>query len=292
MVGTPPICMPPTGRLLRFGEFTFEPDSGDLAGVGGSIRLQPQVAALLTALAERSGTVVTRAELQALLWPDTTVEFDDGLNFCVRQLRIALGDDAALPQFVETLPKRGYRFLKAVTKEPNDDRNLAPGAAVAAGVPTPAAPGARRRPWSTVVAPVTLAVLAGIALLARDGRLPGQHPAARRMVVAVLGFATDTTDSMMVAYRRRVVDQIVADSRAETAWDTVTQDTGATYLVSGSLVRQGKSVKVFVQLVSAADKHHLWADDIVDTYAFSGNSTIMGDRIEKNVARALGVSGK
>lgn len=281
--------MPPTDRLFRFGDFTFNPESGELTDSGRATRLQPQVAALLTTLAERAGTVVTRTDLQARLWPDTTVEFDDGLNFCIRQLRVALGDDAAAPRFIETLPKRGYRFLPPVTAESGVNRATGP-APAQPQAPTPG--GVRRRSWSTVVAPITLLILAGVGLLAKFGQLPGQHHAAPRPVLGVLGFATDTTDSMMVAYRRRVTDQIIADSRAENAWDTVTHDTGATYLLSGALTRDGKSVKIFVQLLSATDRHHVWADDIVDAYAFSGNSTIMGDRIEKSVARALSAGAK
>src|SRR5438876_8961996 len=108
--------MPASSGLYRFDTFTFDPASGELQGAAGVTRLQPQVAALLTVLLEHAGTVVTRAELQARLWPDTTVDFDDGLNFCVRQLRVALGDDANAPKYVETLPRRGYRFVAPVTR--------------------------------------------------------------------------------------------------------------------------------------------------------------------------------
>ena len=101
--------MDPVRGAYRFGEFGFDPASGELTkseGGAGVTRLQPQVAALLTALLEKPGAVVSRAELQARLWPDTTVDFDDGLNFCVRQLRLALGDEAGAPRYVETLARR------------------------------------------------------------------------------------------------------------------------------------------------------------------------------------------
>ena len=77
----------------------------------------PQVAAVLDLLVRRPGEVVTRGELRDALWPDTTVEFDQGLNFCIRQLRMALSDDAAQPKYIETLPKRGYRFVGRVGVE-------------------------------------------------------------------------------------------------------------------------------------------------------------------------------
>src|ERR1051325_8897563 len=107
--------MPSSPRGYQFGPFTFDLASGDLTQNGrGTTRLQPQVAALLAALLERAGDVVSRSDLRTRLWPDTTVDFDDGLNFCVRQLRVALGDDAAAPVYVETLPRRGYRFVAPV----------------------------------------------------------------------------------------------------------------------------------------------------------------------------------
>jgi DNA-binding winged helix-turn-helix (wHTH) protein len=96
---------------VLFGPFVFDPSTGELSGDGVHTRLAPQVAAVLELLIRRPGEVVTRAELREALWPDTTVEFDQGLNFCVRQLRVALSDDAAQPKYIETLPKRGYRFV-------------------------------------------------------------------------------------------------------------------------------------------------------------------------------------
>src|SRR5579862_4576733 len=106
--------MPSAPALRHFGDCSFDAASGELKRGDVITRLQPQVAAVLEIFLERAGAVVTRAELQERLWPDTTVEFDDGLNFCIRQLRVALGDDANAPTYIETLPKRGYRFLPVV----------------------------------------------------------------------------------------------------------------------------------------------------------------------------------
>jgi DNA-binding winged helix-turn-helix (wHTH) protein len=260
-------------RLYRFGDFTFEPASGDLSVGGRQSRLQPQVAVLLAMLVEQPGAVITRAELQARIWPDTTVEFDDGLNFCIRQLRVALGDDANAPRFIETLPKRGYRFLPAVSIEPD----------AAAGA---RAPRARRR--GAIAG--TAALFVAIALLARAHRLPWQEPPVKRVVIAMLGFTADTTDPMMVGYRRRVMNRILTDARAEHGWEVVTDSSAAvTHYFSGALAKQGNSVKIFAHVVAAGDGRHVWADDLVDSYAFDGNSTVMAGRIEKSVARALGV---
>ena len=101
---------------IRFGAFELDPSSGELLKSGVRVRLQEQPLQVLRALLERPGEVVTREELQRLLWPDGTfVDFDDGLATAVRKLRAALGDSATNPRFVETLPKRGYRFLAPVS---------------------------------------------------------------------------------------------------------------------------------------------------------------------------------
>jgi DNA-binding winged helix-turn-helix (wHTH) protein len=78
------------------------------------VRLQPQPAKLLVLLATRKGEVVTRGEIQRALWgEDTFVDFEHGINFCVKQIRDALGDDAEKPRYIETVPRVGYRFVAA-----------------------------------------------------------------------------------------------------------------------------------------------------------------------------------
>jgi len=295
--------MAPLARI-RFGDFDFDPASGELSGPSGTTRLQPRVAALLSILVEHAGAVVSRADLQTRLWPDTTVEFDDGLNFAIRQLRLALGDDAGAPRYVETLPKRGYRFLPTVsTATPPDSRREAGQVPAGNVAPSPAsAPPSPRSPESTAragrrgrmlsAALVLVAVLAVALWLGHQGRLPGQRPRRPRIILAVLPFTTDTTDSMMVAYQRRLFEQLGLDARAEHGLDSVTSRAdGATHVLSGSVARQGNSVRVFVQLMAVAGHRRLWADDIVDSYAFSGNTDLTADRMEKNAARVLGVAG-
>ncbi len=279
-----------SSRLFRFGVFTFDAASGDLKSAERVARLQPQVAALLLMLIEHAGVVVSRAELQARLWPATTVEFDEGISFCVRQLRLALSDDARAPRFIETLPKRGYRFLAPVTTETATDETSPSTTASAAGA-GPGGAATRARPIATIlVAGAALVMAVGLVVLARGHWLPGQTREHDPIVLAVLPFAADTADSMMVAYQRRMFDQILADARTEPRWKTVTAAApGTTHVLSGSLKRHGNSVQIFVELVLAGDRRHLWADDILDSYAFNGNSTITADRIERSAARVLGV---
>jgi DNA-binding winged helix-turn-helix (wHTH) protein len=103
-----------SGRGFRFGIFELDLEAGQLRRDGLVVKLAPQPLKLLTLLVERAGAVVTREEIRAALWStDTFVDFDQGVNFAIRQLRDALGDSADNPRFVQTLPRRGYRFLGA-----------------------------------------------------------------------------------------------------------------------------------------------------------------------------------
>ena len=106
--------MPPSdqARLVRFAVFEVDLDAGELRKNGARIRLQEQPFQVLTVLLERPGQVVTREELRQKIWPaDTFVDFDHSLNTAVNKIREALGDSASNPRFVETLARRGYRFL-------------------------------------------------------------------------------------------------------------------------------------------------------------------------------------
>ena len=106
----------PTARVLRFGIFELDAQSGELRRHGLKIRLPHQPFQILRLLLDRPGEVVTREELRQQLWTsDTFVDFDVGLNSAIRKLREALDDSAENPRFVETLPRRGYRFIASVT---------------------------------------------------------------------------------------------------------------------------------------------------------------------------------
>jgi len=101
--------------LLRFGRFELDLRLQELRREGVLVRLQPQPFKLLVLLARRSGDLVTREEIRRALWGEGTfVDFEQGLGFCVRQIRKALGDAARAPVYVQTLPRRGYRFVAPV----------------------------------------------------------------------------------------------------------------------------------------------------------------------------------
>ena len=163
-------------RRYRFGVFQLDTLSGELYKHGMRIKLQDQPCQLLTVLLERVGEVVTREELRQRLWDhDTYVDFDHSLNISINKLRDALGDSAANPRFIETLPRKGYRFLAAVSvEEVSDNRTPAaatPVTAVAtADVAVPSSSGVynqqisssrRSAPWLGIAALVLVAVTIG-----------------------------------------------------------------------------------------------------------------------------------
>jgi Tol biopolymer transport system component/DNA-binding winged helix-turn-helix (wHTH) protein len=157
--------------LIRFGVFEVEPKSGTLRKHGVRIRLQEQPFQVLLALLEKPGEVITREDLQRRVWADATFgDVDHNLNIAINKIRQALGDSPETPRFVETLPRRGYRFIAPVE---------GPAAPPAETVP-PAAPAKARSPkWI----PVALAALAVVALaggVAAWLLAPGAPPALER----------------------------------------------------------------------------------------------------------------
>ena len=107
-----------TRRLLRFSSFELDPESGELRKAGDLVGLQEQSLRVLLTLLEHPGVLVTREQLRQRLWPDGTfVDFEHGLNAVINRLRDALGDSAESPSFIQTVPRRGYRFLATIRRE-------------------------------------------------------------------------------------------------------------------------------------------------------------------------------
>jgi DNA-binding winged helix-turn-helix (wHTH) protein/tetratricopeptide (TPR) repeat protein len=107
-----------SARVLRFDVFELDTAAGELRRHGDRVKLPPQPFRVLELLVRRGGEVVTRADIRERIWSDSFVDFEQGLNFCIRQIREALGDTADAPRFIETLPRRGYRFLVPVETPP------------------------------------------------------------------------------------------------------------------------------------------------------------------------------
>ena len=138
------VSLPPTTparKTIRFGVFEIDLAAGELRKNGNRIRLQEQPFQVLVCLLDRPGEVITREELRQKLWPaDTFVDFDHSLNTAINKLREALGDSASSPRYVETLARRGYRFLGPVQRTYPNSQASATDAAPPAGVASPEAP--------------------------------------------------------------------------------------------------------------------------------------------------------
>lgn len=133
-------------RVVRFGVFELDLSAGELRKNGVKLRLQGQPFQVLTLLLERSGEVVTREELQQKLWPsDTFVDFDHSLNTAINKVREALGDSASSPRYVETLARRGYRFIAPVQSD-SGDAATEPVAQIAAPMVAPPVPSSPANP--------------------------------------------------------------------------------------------------------------------------------------------------
>jgi DNA-binding winged helix-turn-helix (wHTH) protein/TolB-like protein len=163
--------------LHRFGAFEFDSDTGELRKNSRAVALEPQPAKALALLVARAGEVVGREELRDAVWgSDTHVDFDRGIAYCLSQIRAALGDSGDNPRFVQTIPKRGFKFIAPV----------APVAPVAPAAP--AAPAKTFNNWVTV--PLVIAMLAAsIGMMYESFSAP---PIEERVVVAVSVFDNET----------------------------------------------------------------------------------------------------
>jgi DNA-binding winged helix-turn-helix (wHTH) protein/tetratricopeptide (TPR) repeat protein len=199
------------GRIrYRFGLFETDRDSGRLLRDGAPIRLQDQPFQVLLALLERPGEVVTRDQLRQRLWPgDTFVEFDKSLGVALAKLRSALGDDAANPRFVETIPRRGYRFIAPVAVEGGKEDPVARSAVTAEVAPASSAPASR---WSSRVAAgaVLAAALAGVGAWRWHDR--ATTPSVTPMSLVIAEFANTTGDAAFDGSLRRATSVALRQS--------------------------------------------------------------------------------
>ena len=175
---------PATRRLLRFSVFEVDLDSGELFKKGQKVKLQEQPFELLVELLKNAGAVVTREHLKERLWPgDTAGDFDSGLNRAINRIREVLGDSAESPHFIETLPRRGYRFIGTVSgpdivepapAAPPTERPAPNAFRAAAGEPPPRP----RRPFGillAIAAAVLIAISAVWFALYRPAKKPGME---------------------------------------------------------------------------------------------------------------------
>jgi Tol biopolymer transport system component/DNA-binding winged helix-turn-helix (wHTH) protein len=195
----------PGRQVVRFGVFELDLRAGELSGEGRRQKLPEQPFAILVALLDRPGEVVTRDELRQRLWPaDTFVDFEHGVNAAVKRLRDALGDSADSPRFIETIPRRGYRFIGPI--EPSQVPAADPSLQVASRATTTHQPVLRRK--RLLIATGAVAVIAGFVaatwwMASRAVTRPRSREHKLTRVTFGPGFDTDPTwspDGRFIAY--------------------------------------------------------------------------------------------
>jgi TolB-like protein/Tfp pilus assembly protein PilF len=209
--------------VFRFGAFELDPKSGELWKAGVCVKLPPQPFKVLALLARRPGELVTRKEIQQQIWgSETFVDFEEGLNFCIKQIRTTLGDDAETPRYIETLPRRGYRFITPV-EEPGRPA----GRTMLAVLPFENLSGDPEQDYFSD----------GLTeeMITQLGRLQPE----RLSVIA-------RTSAMTYKGSNKTVDQIG-------------RELGVDYLLEGSVRREGDQVRITAQLIQVRDQAHLWA---------------------------------
>jgi len=181
-------------EVIRFGPFEADLKAGELRKSGLKLKLQELPFQLLVSLLERPGEVVTREELQAKLWPGGTfVDFESGLGTALKKVREALGDSAATPRFIETLPRRGYRFIAEVQKSEVQEPEVKAARPPSLEAELPKARRAWNRPAAAVIAGAVVIVLAGGAAYSRFRTRP--KPLTDQDVLVLADFTNTTGDA-------------------------------------------------------------------------------------------------
>jgi TolB-like protein/DNA-binding winged helix-turn-helix (wHTH) protein/Tfp pilus assembly protein PilF len=263
-------------RVLRFDDFELDVRAGELRKRGVRLRLQGQPLQVLAALLNRAGDVVTHEELRAQIWTvDTFVDFDHSLHNAIARLREVLGDSAETPRYIETLPRRGYRFIGpveggAVSSPSRSAQTEQPGQVPA---------GLRLTKYRELLATTFLALLvAGLAIwLARTGAHP-TSAAPRLNSIAVLPLENLSGDPSEEFFADGMTDQLITDlakigslrviSRTSVmrykgtrkSLPEIARELNVDAIVEGSVTRSGQRVRVTAQLVQAPTDQHLWAE--------------------------------
>jgi TolB-like protein/cytochrome c-type biogenesis protein CcmH/NrfG len=242
-------------RTLTFGRYRLDPRGGLMSGAR-RVRLTPKALALLSFMAERPGEVITKEELFGAVWPEVTVG-DAALVTCIQEIRRALGDDARRPRYIETLHRRGYRFIgkMAAAKLP------AAAGGTAAALPLPDRPSIAVLPFANMSDEADQEYFAdGIS----EDLITGLSRIHWLFVIA--------RNSTFV-YKNRAVDV-----------KQVSRELGVRYVLEGSVRRAGKRIRISAQLIDAISGGHHWAErydrELGDIFAVQ-------DEITRNVVAAI-----
>jgi TolB-like protein/DNA-binding winged helix-turn-helix (wHTH) protein/Flp pilus assembly protein TadD len=271
-------------RCVKFGLFTADLRSGELTKQGKRVPLQEQPFQLLAMLLERPGELVTREEVRQRLWPRTIVDFDHGLNKAISKIRDALGDSAENPRFIETVARRGYRFLADAREERDSESPTAPlGPPVAIDPGTPGdvnlgTVGGMRRLPSRRSPALWIACGAGLVLLLSAAWLLNHRPRSTTIhSVAVLPLANLSGDPSQEYLADGMTEELITQLGQIRALRVISRTSAMSYkntlrplaeiareldvqaVLEGSVVHVGDQIRITAQLIRVPADEHLWA---------------------------------
>ena len=265
-----------TESSLRFDVFELDIRSGELRKDGRKLRLQGQPLQVLAVLLRRRGELVTREELRAEIWPvDTFVDFDHSLHNAIARIREALGDSADAPRYIETLPRRGYRYIgpledfqrPRLAAKTGDHHSTPPVALVP--------PSKRKRSLVLVLCALFTLVLTASTIwwyIHAKAAVPPIHSIAVLPLDNLSGdpseefFADGMTDQLTTDLAKfgslRVISRtsVMHYKGAKKGLPEIARELNVDAIVEGSVVRSGQRVRVTAQLIQAAGDQHLWAE--------------------------------
>jgi DNA-binding winged helix-turn-helix (wHTH) protein/TolB-like protein len=272
-----------------FGEFEFDPRSGELRDGQKTALLRPQVAKLLTLLLSHADNIVSREEIRNCLWGShTVVEFEEGISACMRQLRIALNDGTTGTRYIQTISRRGYKFVFPVTATDSDSpvtRHAATTPAIQQQKPGPEIV-AHKRSWllsSALIVLLATAITVGLVahFKYRVQFFTQALPPAQTPIIAVLPFANLTTNSANTILGASIASElidllgpisperlgVIADTSSmhfagsDKTIKTIGQDLGATYVLEGSITQNPQYIHLAARLIRTADQSYVWGND-------------------------------
>lgn len=298
---------------LRFGVFELDPRAGELRKHGLRVRLQEQPFQVLAMLLEHPGEVVTREELQKKLWPaDTFVDFDHGLNKAINKIREALSDSADSPRFVETVARRGYRFLAEVkvadsasvrspdlATDPTEEVRDRPDVSEKLALPKRLLPSLARK------ISVFALLLLMVSLVAWKLH-SWNHPSPVIRSLAVLPLESLSSDASQDYFADGMTDELISDLGQISALRVISRTSVMAYkhsrkplpqiarelnvdaVVEGTVLRSGDQVRITAQLIEASADKHLWSQsyqgELRDTLALQNRvASAIADQIRINV---------
>lgn len=266
----------PASRLLRFDSFELDVRAAELRKGGIKLRLQGQPIQVLAKLLSCSGELVTREELRAEIWPaETFVDFDHSLHNAISRIREVLGDSAETPRYIETLPRRGYRFIRPVEKVGIPEPQQLPVSEPAVAVPFEAP---RTTTRAALIAGLSVVVVAaaGLVLAPALARRSSAIPSVRSIAVLPMDnfsgdpaqeyFADGMTDELITDLAKigslRVISRTSVMRYKGTRKDLpeIAKELNVDGIIEGSVTRSGQRVRITAQLLYGPTDKHLWAE--------------------------------